>query len=353
MRTRDPIAELLRTTVAAAQAEALDSIRARLRAAMEDAWWPEACALAGLDPSGERIRGAAPPPTIVAPERVTPPSAVETHATETGELLYVYGFMRASARPVGHTHGIEPGTSVELIATDDVCALVTRVRSDAYSEHGLRAHLTDPDWLAPRVRAHDAVLRTAAEVGPVLPMRFCIVYRDDARVRQLLGQNRSLIASELARLEGHREWGVKIHMTSPALALVGDAAERSAALRAEVTAATPGRAHFARRRVERLEAEARALRADELGTAAHEALAAVSAEAARLAVQPTSVSGRTEPQILHGAYLVKDARHDAFQIALEHLSKETGLEVQCTGPWPPFHFSRVELLDLPPARVHG
>src|SRR5690606_25708303 len=119
---------------------------------------------------------------------------------------------------------IEAGAKIERIAVDGVTALVSRVPAAAYDEAGLRARLADPEWVAARACAHDAVLRVASERGPVLPLRLCAVYEDDERVRAILSRNRQSIDEALRRLEGHREWGVRVHVEAEALEPSGAAA---------------------------------------------------------------------------------------------------------------------------------
>lgn len=51
-----------------------------------------------------------------------------------------------------------------------------------------------------------------------------------------------------------------------------------------------------------------------------------------------ALSGRSEPMVLNGAYLVELGRVDAWRAAIEDASARSGLAVEVTGPWVPYSF---------------
>ncbi|NUO48755.1 MAG: GvpL/GvpF family gas vesicle protein [Polyangiaceae bacterium] len=312
----------MRAAVEAAQGDALAVIRSRLSAALVDAWWPQALALAG-------VNGGA---NDSSPSR---PFSGE-------RLIYVYGFSHATAS-VPEVAAIEPDVGLEIIVSDGVSALVSRVPGESYGEAALQRQVSDPAWIADRACAHDEVLRRASEQGPVLPLRLFTVFEDERRVRALLSKNRDSIAAALGRVAGHHEWGVKIRIDAASLVPSSADAERLEPLRLEIEQATPGRAHFARRRLAQLERELRTSAAGELGSRAHAALSESSADSVRLEPQDPAVSGRNEPQVLRAAYLVAETRRPELEAVVARLREQPGVDVELTGPWPPFHFSDIEL----------
>jgi hypothetical protein len=266
-------------------------------------------------------------------------------ATTTPErdLTYVYGFAWAH-HPAPCGEGVEPGASIARIDVGPIGAIVSSVSADEYAESTLRERLADVDWLAPRVRAHEAVLRAAAEKGPVLPLRFCVLFRDETRVRALLTEHGAAVADELRRLDGKEEWSVKVHLDRASLELTGSDAEVGAALRAEVAASSPGRAHFARRRLERLESEAKTRRAHELAEEVHLALSELAEESIRKSAGVVATEG-APPRVLCAVFLVAESRSEEFAREIDRIGEQPGVQVECTGPWPPFHFARVSLSE--------
>ena len=57
------------------------------------------------------------------------------------------------------------------------------------------------------------------------------------------------------------------------------------------------------------------------------------------------LAGRDETMVLNASYLVPDERLDEFRglvADLEGRYREAGLELELTGPWPPYHFVDLE-----------
>lgn len=350
MKSLDLTDDELQSTVRAARADAREVIRVRLREELVDAWWPRALSLAGLNETGQSHEDG-------HARRDEPERAEETclriDRPPTADLVYVYGFTSSTAHALEAGVGVEPDSRLDYIVVDGVCALVTRVPADVYGEAGLRERMTDPEWVAERACAHDEVLRSAAELGPVLPLHLCTVYKTEDRVRAILQHNRAAIAHELGEVEGHSEWGVKMHVDPDGQEPPSEATEELEELRAELAGATPGHARFARRRLLQLEHELRAAAAESQGEDAHARLSEVSARSVRLRPQSPALSGKPHPQVLHGAYLVRDSERARFDGAVARLGGQPGLDLYLTGPWPPFHFTRVELQIPGPPSTHA
>ena len=148
--------------------------------------------------------------------------------------------------------------------------------------------------------------------------------------------NHAALVDELARLAGTAEWGVK---------LVGVRAQRPAAARPSNGSASG--AGYLRAKAE---SRAQTLQAQEterslLGSA-HARLAETALDATVTPVQ-RSAGGDPGP-LLNASYLVAGDRLPDFERAVAELAddcREADVEVQVTGPWPPYHFARLQLAD--------
>src|SRR5207248_689994 len=83
---------------------------------------------------------------------------------------------------------------------------------------------------------------------------------------------------------------------------------------------------------------------DEVARTMHAALAARAREAMVLGGPPTEAPGR--PTVLRAVYLVSTPGLDAFEeeagaLALRHAALD--LRAELIGPWPAYHFTRLEL----------
>lgn len=230
------------------------------------------------------------------------------------------------------------GAPAYTVTADGLEALVCDVPADAFSEAGLRGQLEDLERLADIARAHHALVAAASALATVLPMRLGTVYRDAARVAQVLQENGAALRTLLDRLEGHAEWGVKVYLDAgatgrpahtPAPGTNPDTHESQA----------PGRAYLRRRRAAR-DAQRTAHRA------AGEVAAQVRARASELAAdrvahrpQQGELAAAGE-NLVNDAYLVAAEHTAAFQAAVQHAADGVpGVRVEVTGPWAPYSFA--------------
>ena len=238
---------------------------------------------------------------------------------------YVYGVVDgdADASLFAGVAGVG-SSSAHLVPQDGVAAIVGLVSLDEFGEEPLSANLERPAWLAAQARAHDRVLAQAVGRTALVPFRFGTVYVSEARVRELLHARSLELIAQLDRLRGRVELGVKAFAS---------AAEPVSA------AATPasGRDYLLLKQRERTRSAEVAAAARERAGVVHDRLASLAEDARANPPQRHELSGRAEPMLLNGAYLVPVERQDAFAAAAEEL-QGASLELELTGPWPPYNF---------------
>jgi hypothetical protein len=167
-------------------------------------------------------------------------------------------------------------------------------------------------------------------MGPVVPFRICTVYEGAERVREMLERERRPLAAALRRLRGMAEWGVKAY--------------RVAREEGGTAAAAPasGADYLARKRTARDVAETARRELEATVDAVHARLRERAAGAVLSPPQDRRLSGREDKMLLNAAYLVPDADAEIFGSAFTELARRLsaeGLELELTGPWPPYHFS--------------
>jgi hypothetical protein len=125
------------------------------------------------------------------------------------------------------------------------------------------------------------------------------------------------------------EWGVKGYLTS----------ERAAAARTGAPAS--GTDYLLRKRQARDAAESAHEAADALVAGIHQDLARRAGAAVLSRPQDRRLSGHDGDMVLNASYLVPAAEVDAFTALVEELGelhRGSGVQLECTGPWPPYHF---------------
>jgi hypothetical protein len=307
--------------IAGAQADALDVARTRLQARLVDAL---------LQAADTRLAGAARPDPL--PERRDEPEPVRACAA-ADPVLWVYGVVGGSSEEPAATEGVD-GHPVALHRHAGVGALVSRVPRDRFGVEALTARLEDLEGLEALARAHDAVLEAAMRSGAVVPFRLCTVYSSPERLVAMLEREGPALTSALRRLERTEEWGVKAFLRAPAHA----AAEEDPAV------AASGRDYLSRKREQRDAVDADREATEAVVTGIHTRLAERAGAAVLSRPQDRRLSGRDAEMVLNAAYLVPSEGVGAFRSFVEQLARShepDGLELELTGPWPPYHFVEV------------
>ncbi len=253
----------------------------------------------------------------------------------TGAGLWLHAVVRDldPARLVGLT-GVG-GQAVRPVPAGGLTAVVGPVDLAEFGEEPLRRNLEDLTWLEAVARTHHRVAEELFRHGPVIPARLATIYRDEDSVAELLTRRGGDLAAALDRVAGRLEWGVKIYAAPP------PALPRPSPGTAD---RQPGAgAAYLRRRREALSAGAEAVRAAvESAEELHEVLVADAEAALRHPPQPRSLNSRAGSMVLNGTYLVDARQGGRFADRVtEHAGRYAAIEVELTGPWPPYSFATV------------
>ncbi|MDQ4117262.1 MAG: GvpL/GvpF family gas vesicle protein [Actinomycetota bacterium] len=241
------------------------------------------------------------------------------------ELSYVYAVgVRVPHGVVADLRGIGD-RPVRLVEDGDVAAVVGSVPAAEFSAEQIDARLQDLEWITDTARAHHRVVDAVGAHAVVAPFALATVYLDDHRVEQVLQERRDSFAAVLDRLRGRAEWGLKAWAPSPP--------SRSGTGRA-----ASGTEYLRRRRTALRESERATDAAFDAAETLHAAAAEGSDAARRHRLHEPALSGRSEPMVLNGAYLVEIDRVDRWRAAVEEAASASGLAVEVTGPWVPYSF---------------
>jgi hypothetical protein len=245
--------------------------------------------------------------------------------SEADTVVHAYGVVALGTR-LPRLAGIG-GAEVDLVDASRLAVIVSRLTGDQFGPEIWDERADDLRWLGSLAREHEQVLEQASAVADVVPFRLPSMYSSLDAVRARIADDADLLESSLAAIAGHVEWGVKVYRetaTAQRAATGGTGAEY---LRSRATEL---------REREDVEAELR-----HAVNALHDRLARVSRDAVRNPVQDPALSGRSEPMVLNGAYLVSRDHQNEFLESVRSLTGECavdGLVIEPTGPWPAFNF---------------
>jgi len=300
--------------VSEARAEAEAEVKAILKSAMKAAM---------LDRAAAALESRSASPTV-EPAKEEPERA---DLTATG--TYVYAIARFSERNVPKfAAGV---AAVQLLGHEDLQAIVSHVPIDGF---GTAEQLRDLDWISRHVQAHDEVIKSAMGAGPVIPLRFCTVFRDDQRVLELIARHHKQLRRTLDALAGKSEWGVKLHLD-----------RRASAASSNGHDAPSGREYLVRKR-----RSSKTTRQHDQSEAAQPVIEDVQQTLGALAVEAATLPLRendADPSLrFNGAFLVADGRLNEFRAAVRAIERRhatEGARLELSGPWPAYNFVRLDL----------
>jgi len=295
---------------------------------------------------------------LLSQARTSPPETNETQAYPAkGEAnipdkgdeqlcgYYAYGIIGdGSSQPIEgelSQESIDPAYPVYALPYQAIQAIVSKVSLREFGKEALKANLNDLEWLEAKVRAHQGVLQSILANHTIIPLKFCTIYRTENRLQEMLAQHYDDFLHALARLEGRKEWGVKVYCDREALTQkVDESSDKVKMLRAEMTSKSSGMAYFMKKKLEEAVAEEVERIVDEHAQRSHDRLSSHAEDAVINPLQGEEITGGRE-MILNGAYLVAEERRTAFQTELGSLQEEYsgfGFSYEMTGPWPPYNF---------------
>jgi hypothetical protein len=241
--------------------------------------------------------------------------------------LYVYGVVRARPEPRLPGEGIAGGP-VRAIALDTLAALTSEV-GEGPLEGGREELMT-----------HARVLEEALEDGVVLPMRFGVVMPDEDTVRkQLLGDHRAELESQLDELEGKVELNVKaIYDEDVLMSEVVRQNRPIAELRESLRGQPEDATYYERIRLGEMVAEEVNAKREQDGQQ-------LLARLEPLAVRVDLGDPIHERMALNASFLVERERIEAFDQAVDALGAEQSdrMRFKYTGPLPPHSFVELSM----------
>lgn len=245
---------------------------------------------------------------------------------------YLYGVTRSTdVESMGAVTGIGDAP-VEVVTVGRLAAVVSRVTGTDRWGLDPRGDV-DLEAIAPLARRHEGVLEEMLGRGPVIPLRFGVLYPDLDRVRRMLGAQADRLLESLDHVQGQEEWG---------LTIVAEAAAD------ERISPPEGREYLSRRKEQRIAAEARRQATSDEANRIHDKVLEIASDVVFHA------NGTSRPDggyvVFKASYLVPRSESAVFraeaETALSAAPPELRLSGELTGPWPAYHFSPDHLEEV-------
>ena len=214
--------------------------------------------------------------------------------------------------------------------------MVCAVDLDEFGEGSLARNFEDLAWLEKVARSHNDVVSAVAESGTVAPMRLVTICEGGQSVRDRIEALYLDLSAALDRVEGRREWSVKVYAAAPA----ADQAPEQADDAGEVGS---GAAYLRRKRAAADRRRAASDRSLQVADDIYDELTSGAMAARQLPPQDPRLTGRPEPMILNAAYLVSIDEGQAFRALVNRVAEShPGATLEAEGPWPPYSFATLD-----------
>jgi len=221
-------------------------------------------------------------------------------------------------------------------------AVVSKVKESEFSEENLKKNLANLEWVKDRVTVHEEVIEGIMKNSDVVPFKFATIFSNADNLKAMMDKHLEDFKTNLRNLKNKEEWGVKIYCDIERLKETV-IHEESGILKIEkeINSSSSGKAYFLKKKKEELMKEAVNKRINEYGQESFELFKILSYEARINKLLPKEVTEKEDDMVLNSAFLVDKDKVSEFIHAVDDLKtryNDKGLNLDCTGPWPPYNF---------------
>jgi Gas vesicle synthesis protein GvpL/GvpF len=269
------------------------------------------------------------------------------HTNVAADFYYIYGVI-----PREELHSSEASIligidqrPVEIQIYQDLAALITPVSSTNYSQQQIDLQLNDAQWLQEKAFHHHQIIAAFQENNTVLPFSFCTIFQNEDNLEGFIIDQYHLLCEKLASLKGKQEWNVKLFCQSEqALAHILSHNPTIVELKQKLTSMPKGKQFLMKKKLDQLlisqfEREQARWLSDIMLK-----LESVIEDTNLRKSWSKEITERKEEMIGNCDFLICETKVEQFLSQMEELEKSyklVGCMFQITGPWPPYHFSKI------------
>lgn len=263
--------------------------------------------------------------------------------------LYAYGLVGKIPEQLDIL-GIDKRNKVFPVIKGDICVMVSEVDIDQFQDQvkNLVSELTKnagtvPNEVGEILQAHEHVTDILMRNTTVVPLKFGTILNDEKAALKMLQDHEEEFKNLLAKFVGKVEWGMKVYADKQALMEhIVQTEPKFTKLKDNQEKLSRGAQYLLRRKMEE---EVEDLVATQLAQITEEIFQEIGKDASEAKLNeilPQKVTGKKKEMILNAAFLVerKKATHLRQRgKSLIEKYKFMGLNLEFSGPWPPYNFT--------------
>lgn len=261
--------------------------------------------------------------------------------------LYLYGLIptkEASEKVLPSLQGFDGTSDIYSIPFGDITAIVSDLDSNAYSEEQIKDKTNnDMEWLQEKAFHHHETVWKLSRMYTVIPLKFCTLYRSSESLGAAIQTNENNMMEILDLISGNEEWNVKMYCDDRLLKeQVSETNPVIEAKKEEISQLPRGRQFFEKKKLDKLIENELEEEKNSVSEHIHHQLEELALMGNIKRTWSKDVTGRKENMTWNGVYLVSPSKVEEFLEKIQQYEKEmkeTGWQLEATGPWPAYHFS--------------
>jgi len=262
--------------------------------------------------------------------------------------LYAYGLVGMSPKQL-NILGIDKKNKVYPVEGKDIAVCVSKIDTDKFQDQikKLLSELTKTARAVPSgaegiLRSHEYVVDTLMKQTTVVPFKFGTILKDEKAATKMLQDYEDKFKKLLSKFKEKAEWGLKIYSNNQEFKKhLVQIEPKFKNLRRKREKLSRGVAYLLGRKVEEELKDNVAARLAKINEFIFQEVGKNAYEAKLNKTLPQKLTGKTSEMILNTAYLVERGKVAHFCKQIEKLIekyKPMGLEIEVSGPWPPYSF---------------
>jgi hypothetical protein len=267
-----------------------------------------------------------------------------------GNYYYVYGFMPVlSEKEQPQLKGMDGRSNIMFHQYQNISAAYSPVSSDVFSKEQLQKNVEDMEWLKQHAFHHHQVMNELQSHAVIIPLSFGTVYESIESLESVLSDYADEMKRLFDELKGKEEWSVKVYVKR---SLFDDDfsknEEEIKQRKDEIAQMSKGKQFFALKKLDAWLKDRADEEIERLCMTLHEDLETLSSDSLKKKVWDQKISGREEEMVSNAVYLFKDG--NAVEKGIQKVKEfqenaeknYNGLSVEATGPWPSYHFAKLQ-----------
>lgn len=271
------------------------------------------------------------------------------HSNVSTDLLYLYAIIPAAELEeveFPQLKGINQKTASYIIHKE-LAAIVTPVNFQDYSQQQIDLQLKNIEWLKEKAFHHHECISSIHKSFTVLPINFCTIFQNKQNLKDLLSEQYDMLLQKLTILKNKQEWNLKVFCrVDYALEYVANSNVTVTELKEKIQFMPKGKQFLMNKKLQQLIASELEKEQTKWINQIKIQLQSFILDSVLRRNWRKEVTEREEDMIGNFDFLIDENKSEQF---LQEIQKiETSLEpfgctFQVTGPWPPYHFSKLQM----------